>query len=498
MHEQFPVATHADVLNDQLEQERQASLFEQNADEILTLFGKTGTLRELLDECPVPAAERSFEANERFTAQALELNGKKISDQFAHLRSEKQPEKSEKTEKPEVAEPKRAETKQAELKKTEASAAEPPKTVRSAPERLLDELEATNEPIAQAEDSVPVIETLVTAREEPREPLVRAQHVEILAEQIERMRELTHEHELVKRETVPLQPVVTKPEVEPMEQTAVVLQPEMNQAMESTVEPTVMMHVETASDSEVQPLEPAATVVEYVAALYEKAVAEVAEETEVNYEVESLDMSELIAEILGIPSEELQTQEPAIMTLPSTPEDSILNTLSIQTKEAEHMPDPVVAFVKPDILAVVPAPLTETYTEQLMSLPAEEAEPLQELVETMALIAERLQFLVADAREASPEAIQIEAVLEEYYDELCDKLSVPVDAEERRQFIATIRIGVVPEAPEAELALAEDDEGTHEFKHGMLAQTHQLPVLLHQTINLARFMISMGLNRQLT
>jgi hypothetical protein len=146
------------------------------------------------------------------------------------------------------------------------------------------------------------------------------------------------------------------------------------------------------------------------------------------------------------------------------------------------------------ILGSLPTAVGEAYAMRLEELPPAEVEQLTELVETMSLIAERLHVLVTSERGDSEEAVQIEQVLEAYYDELCTILGLPIDGQERARFIAAVRSNSFQNTVEAAFEAAEDDEGTHEHKRVITVPAHQLPVLLQQTANLARFIMQLGVS----
>ncbi|MDB5175652.1 MAG: hypothetical protein JWM81_510 [Candidatus Saccharibacteria bacterium] len=147
MPEDFPVALVASA-----EMEAQKSLADYYGAQIFNIKGITGTLTDLgCGLCPIPPEQRSPEANDRFLAKIILMNGVELPDEYAHYR----PEESTKS----VAE---IPNKKAEIisqkPATEKQSAVPGATKAQAEQVLKPALEPTTRPVEQ---SVPPLDLLM-------------------------------------------------------------------------------------------------------------------------------------------------------------------------------------------------------------------------------------------------------------------------------------------------------------------------------------------------
>jgi hypothetical protein len=83
MPEDFPVALVASA-----EMEAQKRLADYYGAQIFDMMGITGTLDDLAGICPIPPGQRSPEANDRFLAKIILMNGVELPDEYAHYRPE--------------------------------------------------------------------------------------------------------------------------------------------------------------------------------------------------------------------------------------------------------------------------------------------------------------------------------------------------------------------------------------------------------------------------
>ena len=159
-----------------------------------------------------------------------------------------------------------------------------------------------------------------------------------------------------------------------------------------------------------------------------------------------------------------------------------LRTASAVVYENEiYIPEAELAPEVPSIVKALPASL-EAALANLVELRAPEAEDIIESIEKMSLVADRLHLVHQIESADELEILQIENVLAEYYDQLCAIAKHIATQEDRDAFIAAI-IGDV------------NDDGTHESKHGMLAQFNQPEPDIRIT-KLGQFLMQLGTLQQ--
>ena len=442
MHEYPPELDYSEALADQQEREQPPSIVEHYGDQIITVFGITGKLKDLIDGCPVPADQRSPADNERFAANALGSNGVVVDEKFAHWLSPKS--KTEDEAKPKLQE-------------------KPDKSEPLLPKTLPPPVKA--QPVAQQ-------------NEKPRVALDDALNVARRAAEL-----------LEQEQTVKAKQVVSKVELSKTKPKDAKLPKIVERTIQAIDEPSpVLISTKNVIELESQEEQPVvekqwpAEAVEQLGKLYQEAAAEVAAEQITD---------EMLAELLEteVMDNEFFGQE---LVLPTVAEEGELNMLSIDETQIEHV-EQTEQPVPLKLVQILPAEVAVAFDVAIETFEPEAAAELTELVQTMTLVAERLQVLVTTERQDSPEAIQIEQVLEEYYDQLCELIGIVVDADERLKFIAAIKSDVFQKTVSEAFELPED-AGTHEFKLGMLGQAYQMPVVLQQALKLARFIMNLGVH----
>ena len=472
MHEQTPPIAFAEALPDQLEHDQQASLFEHFADKVFEIYGQRGTLRQLLNDggCPVPPEQRSFAATERFTAKLAERSGLEIPERFSHLIS------------PEPTNARRDETPKIEKVHKLPETTSPAK-VESDPEPSLVMVVGGAPSSGGGPSTEEQINSLLT--EAKNEALSSVTEVKPLKSNAAKAGKAV----LAPR----LKPVTSIPKTVDVE--ALVLKPVREKiqgrlADLATAAPVTLIESATTIAPSVTA---SPSVEQYLGELYEAAALEVNEaETGVALQ-EFADIDQAIADVLDTPiGAEGVTEyfDGQAFLLPEPLESGMLNVLSEQAYQA---PEALTDTVQAPILRIMPEAVSNAYASASETLTVQETERLTELVESMSLIAERLNLLVTSDRAESEEAVQIEQVLEELYDQIHSLLGLQVDETERKKFIAAIRSDVFQQLSTAAFELPAD-EGTHEFKRVIISQAHQLPVLWQQTVNLTRYIMKLGVN----
>ncbi len=466
MHEHPPDINHLEVMSDQSEINPPASLFEHYAETEFEIYGVRGTLRQLINDggCPVPAHERSFAATERFTAKLVERAGMEVPDQFAYLRSVEQP-------------------------KLDATVA----AKKDTPSQRFDSKSTAQ--IAEKNDRFEASATVIAAEPKNADKVVENRLVMealVLAgqqneEQAIKTAPITVSEKKTKLPFASIQPKAELPTFDFIpkneQQLSVIkiVERAHDRAAKTVADlpKDITNHPNTISEPVSEDLAQ-----QYLGELYHAASQEVAVAKATD---------EAIAEILGLTltnDSELDDYELAEISLPEPEVDDLLNKLSY---EQFAVAESYTAEPKP-IVELMPVTLTEAYDEAVKTLPTVETQPITDLLEKIVAIADRLQILVATERSESPEASQIEELLDNYYLQLHELLKLPIEADERRRFMVAVRQGAIQDQITDEFE-HPNDEGTHEFKFAFLTQTHQLQTLLQQTTNLARFIVKLGVTQ---
>ena len=494
MHnEQLPVNISPDALHEQAEQAINASLFEQHKNTVITAFGMTGTIGELLDKCPMDPSLRNFEATEAYTAKLLEKNNIEVPELFAHLRSE-QPKDSSKKNNEEPKAPK-SESKsvvspvEVKTQNTITNATELVEAFRET--KIEPETHRIKEPESEPNSESDEIEIISGGMEQggggPSDQDLEAQSLAASPSKVETHtpspKPVTKTEIFVEKASkiVKLKPELPSPVIEANQ--IIKLMPEL--PIPATEEPTVYdvgepQFVEPAPMLEIAHLETAAaieTAEEQIADLYQQALTETTGIESPEEDPESAESEILETDLYETTDHPKET---------NFGEGRILNLLSIDLIEVV---DDAPAITQSPLLSALPPEL-----ESLMVSALESAEPqaeeLAESVESMTLVAERLQVLIAENRSDSPEAQQIEVVLIEYFDQLCLATGWAATDEEREAFIGSIKQAAF-EIPTEAVTELSTDSGTHEFKNGILVQAQQLPDENRITL-LAGFMMRLG------
>jgi hypothetical protein len=513
-HEQPPFQDNPDMLAPQFEQELHAdlqqgyehqpgaSLYEASRNIVVTMYGMTGTVAELSARCPVPLSERSPAAMEVFTARALEDSNIAISDQFAYLRSDAKKNAVQEQPKPAVQ---HKQKQKVETVTEETVQREPvqPVTTRL---RDVEQTIGVSESVASSQETTfsregtsleaGMIELSadLTAFSLPQAELPTIEHQQFQVDIPEHLVERVSAADQYQTELKPLD--LSQRSLEPVE-----LQLEAEYAhAESTPEPAYELASLTPVEMVTEPpmLQEAPELVEQLAKLYyesEVVASTLGTETHFIFHTEDEEGGEkeqAVEASVGLVVTEATPDETTpdyqLLNTLSQPKPAILNMLSI-APEAETIA--VSSVEKAAAIVAMPAAAEPLLRVAFDTLEAPEAEALAEVVETMTLIAERLQVLVGTDRGEGEEARQIEQVLTEYYDQVCATIKLPVTGEERLQFIATIRSNSFQTVLEETFELPID-EGTHEYKRDFQDSVYQLPVMLQRTIKLARMMVSLG------
>jgi hypothetical protein len=495
---QFEQELHAD-LQQGYEGQPQASLYEASRNIVVTMYGRTGTVKELSDGCPVPLAERSPAAMEVFTARALEESKIAIPDEFAYLRSDSKKNVVQEQAKPEV--------KPKQKQKVERAT---PETVQRDP------VQPVTTRLRDKEPTLVVSEVLASSQEttvSKEEAILEAGMIELSADltafSLPQAELPTIEHQqfqadipehLVERVSAADQ-YQTEPKPLDLSQRSVELQLDAEYVhAESTPEPAYELVSLTPVKMVTEPpmLQEAPELVEQLAKLYyESEVVATTLNTETHFifhngDEEGGEQEQAVEASLGLVGTEATPDETTpdyqLLNTLSQPKPALLNMLS-RAPEAETVAESPVE--KAAAIGAMPAAAEPLLRVALETLDVPEAEALVEVVETMTLIADRLQVLVETDRGEGEEARQIEQVLIEYYDQVCATIKLPATVEERLQFIAVIKSKSFQTILEETFELPID-EGTHEYKRDFHDPAHQLPVMLQRTIKVARMMVGLG------
>ncbi|MEO7364107.1 MAG: hypothetical protein ABIV43_01210, partial [Candidatus Saccharimonadales bacterium] len=169
---------------------------------------------------------------------------------------------------------------------------------------------------------------------------------------------------------------------------------------------------------------------------------------------------------------------------------AILNMLSIESSTSDMAEAATDKTPVQELHASLPTVIVELISQPAVDTTAEQLAATSELVETMALIAERLQDLIQTDRADGEEAQQIETVLEAYFDELCVLQGLPANPEERVCFIVRLKQSAHTKAQAAAIRQSAIDEGMRERKHGTHGQSHGIPIT-ELTVYLARFVMGL-------
>jgi hypothetical protein len=485
---QVPVQTSPDVQINQPEVARPASIIEQFGDEVVTVFGHTGTLKDLMQKrgrlCP---EEPDFHKDEIFGAKVLEKKGVDITEKFAHLSNAIQKQKTEagvvdkhkeakiKVEPARVT-PQSAVSEQsitASKQITEATTAKLLGLETESTTTNQDEVETESSEQAKTVDEAPVTagggpdlnelaKEMTDSLDTPRLP-----NVAIL-----RKRLLDLDPSTFKSTKAAAANLAERSEVEVMPPTDFAAQSEVPQATEANYE-------------------------EQMVQLYLEAASEVASNTD-NYATIEGVSDEMIANFLG--TDHLDGAEPpeGNYALPGIPIATTLNTLS-NISNIENLGE--IPTEQPLVLSALPAELTTDYQKAIEELEPEAVEQLISMVETMSLIAERLQILESTQQSEGNEAQQIITVLEAYYDQFLQALhgADAIDVEARRVFIAEVRKNTFRKT--IAQAFNIPLEGTREFdrdmiKQALMSQGRQQPSE-RKKINLARIFAILGIGQDL-
>lgn len=490
--EQFQTEQVSEIHDGHIESTQVESLFEQSRDIVVTIRGMTGTISDLINECPVPASERSFAATEAFTAKVLEMSNVKIPEAFAHLRTEPkaksekltEPAKTEETAKlPEIRGDKRIE--RSVPQQSEHGVSVQVTSGREVPAVQTVEVTPTDygdAPVTSVESSEPTIPQ--QGGGPPDQELeglspkqLRASSESNIPPKLEPKVEM-----FIKRvgQTIKLKlelPALEAPEAQPILEI-----PAHTIETNSDTEPPVID--ETTPPENVDS-------VEQLAALYYSVGAEVD-----NGEVSGQELpttEEMIADSVG---------ETPVELLPdvteSTVEEQFSQLISVEFPDeaANLIFKSSVAELEPETeirtLAVMRAlpPALATVLLRRAAEDTPEAELLVESLETMTLVVERLQELCgAERADCDEDLIVDERVLVEYYEQLCAIAHHEVDSAEQNAFIAALKT-VSTELYEPSVEQPYDD-GTHEHKHGIFTQSLQ-PIHDPRMVRLARFILQIG------
>jgi hypothetical protein len=474
MHEHPPVVDLQDEAQDFQAWEQQAasaeqagviqkvSIAEYYSNEVFDVFGQKLTLRQAEDLCPVPRDQRSLAASEAFVARLVEKSGRQLPEQFAHLRSkppESKPESSvletvKNTPKTELTE---KTTKVVSIENPIHAVAPENALVasvvleRAIPEVLLEQLTVPTPAVPSPEESAPV--------------------AAVVSENLE---DSVHQAG-IQPALPPSRPVTTTTNEFMPVFSAAVVEEEAPKTVDVAVESLTVSMPATASEAIAQQL----------GDMYQAVLQEASEEqTFIYHETDVIENR--IADVLDMESREASFDSGEELILPSVEADATGNLLSIPA-ETEIQEQPPVAKI---VFSALPAAVEIIYTEVLAEMEPVAIEQLTELVETIELVAGRLQVLVASERGDGEEATQIEAVLEVYYEELCSLLGLPVELIEQRKFIANIRSNSFMRVLEQTFD-TPIDESMREMKRDVSGSGHALPVLVHQTANLTRFVMKL-------
>ena len=487
-NEQFQPEQVPEIHDGHIESTQVESLFEQSRDVVVTMFGMTGKISDLINECPIPASERSFSATEAFTAKALELSNVEIPEAFAHLRTEPkaksekltEPAKTEETVKlPQISGDKRSERsvpQQSEhgVSVQAASGREVP-AVQTVEVTLLDSGDVPTTSVESSESAIPQqgggppdqeLEGLsskqMSASSEGNIPPKLEPKVAMFIKRV--------------GQTIKLKLELPAPQFQPI--------------LESPAH-TIETNLDTQPPArdETNPPEDVDSV-EQLAELYYSIGAEVD-----NGEVSGQELptaEEMIADSVGevpvgpLPDVTESTVEEQFSQLMSVEfPDEVVNPI-FKSSAAELEPETEIRTFA--VTRALP-PVLETVLRSQAVEDTPEAELLVESIETMTLVVERLQELCGVERADCTEALQIEQVLIEYYEQLCAIAHHEVDPAEQNAFITALKT-VPTELYEPSVEQPYDD-GTHEYKHGIFTQSLQ-PIHDARTTRLAHFIMQIG------
>lgn len=494
---QVPVQSSPDVQINQPELDRPASIIEHFGGEIVTAFGVTGTLKELMDKCPYPKELRTFEAEERFGAKILEKNGKAIPETFAHLSSEPPKQKAEST----VIDKHKDATNKPETTKIDL------KSVTS--EQPMAASSPTAEAATDAKILEPETESILTTQDSTEakssEPSKTVEEAPVTAGGGPDLNELAKE--MVDSLDTPRLPNVailrkrlsdSDPSISKSTKAATI---NLAEHVEAELLPTVP--VAQAESLQTNETTSEASYEEQMVGLYLEAASEVANNID-SAAPDKFISDEMIADFLGTsitPTDRTELVSdgydlPVVHEALDEPTDNMFNTLT-QIPDAEIAE--IVQAEQPLVLTAVPVEVAASYQKMIDELEPEATEQLIEMVEMMSLIAERLQVLESKEQVEGKEGQQIIEVLEAYYDQLLQALEIPINSQSRIIFIEQIRSNTFRKTIAQAFAITL--EGTREFdrdlmKQALRSQGRQQPAD-RRPINLARIFAMLGIGHDL-
>jgi len=404
-----------------------ASMLEHLGDTELTIFNITGTADELRQKCP---HDFTPEQADRFLAKVAEQNGVAVPEKFQHYLVEK---------------PKPEETQQS---KPEIVAA-----VVAAKSKV--------EPKVTIEQPVIVDET----PEVPEVSYPSAPQVRVPSEPEEVN---STDSPVASVEAAPEAVIVKKPKA------PVIVQSVSLKIEKPTPVPTVETEVIDNPETETKKLQ--FEILPFAEGQIEQAT-------------ESFDLQETSELTLPLQLDRIVVEAPAEgeVVVDAVPQDVRVEAVKV----IEALPPvspmieaaPVIVELDEEVQAVI--------LDIIETAPPEVSEPMQELMETIQAITERLELLVQTERHDSEEAMQIEAVLGEYFEQLYQLAGKQLEEPERRRIIFSIRARALVEAGEE----AEEyiDESMRERLYDENAGSGSGSASLYeQTTKLARFIMHIG------
>ena len=481
---QVAVQASPNIHVNQPEVERPANIIEHFGDRVVTIYGVTDTLKNLVKDPRCPEKFRTPEADERFGAKILEKNNIAIPDAFAHLRSEKP--------NPKVNEAAANQRKDAPVKL---------ETNKASSESAKQELVVTGDKLfgLEAESTADVKENASTEFSESSKTIDEAPVTagggpdlnELAKEMVDSLDAPRLPNvAILRKRLLDLDPITFK-------STKVAAS-----SMAEHSAPTLMAQDEALIFDETNYEEKMVEL--YLEAANEatnEATNEVANGSITAVPAETI-KDETIADFLGITQTEQVLMSHDSYDLPTIDYAPIVNTLSnVSDQEFSKVLDDE----RPLVLQVLPTEIVAAYKKMIDELEPVAAEQLVEMVAVMSLIAERLQVLEVGNQSEGKEGQQIMHTLEDYYDQLLQVLKGPVtiDPEARRIFIAQIRANAFHRSIKQTFKQTFDIplEGTREFdrdmiKQALMSQGRQQPPD-RRSINLARVFALLGIGHGL-
>jgi hypothetical protein len=182
-----------------------------------------------------------------------------------------------------------------------------------------------------------------------------------------------------------------------------------------------------------------------------------------------------------VPQQTIEAVAPAAQETAQTPEvsETIIDKMSVLEAASPKLSDDLgaliehvgVEVVEAGFEPVLPEDVTSASAEYLETATPEQAVLVEALTVLIEAAADRLTILAEADQLDDMEAVEIEKLLIEWYDQLLTELGIEHDEETVREFVASIIKRAHYQASDAQVVIEEiaeeesTDEGTHEKKH---------------------------------